>query len=379
MSKANKILSFLLAINLVLLFTACGKIGGKAADYSSIKIGVIYTRDYSKSFYYSFSFDQGLNKACKALGIDEKQILRLNADKNFDKEISSLIERGCNVIITTDTAIINSLVTKEKDSLKELITKNKKVTFLNYGFTNYNLKNQCSFYAKTYEAEYLAGIVAGMKTKTNAVAFIPTFGTNDSFSTCLVNAFAVGVNKVNKDAKVFASPLNTEMDLVLETSKTESLIEDKKCDVIAHSLCTELCPNAAEAKGVPYITYNGIGVTDKTKMNIFSINTDWSIFFKAQFKSIVENTFSCNHKMCGLADGTVSITTPNKDICDKKIIDAFNAAKEKLIKGELKVFEMVVYDSYGRTLVAASGGNSYSDDDLINHFDRYNFNITLYS
>ncbi|NLB36859.1 MAG: BMP family ABC transporter substrate-binding protein, partial [Clostridiales bacterium] len=364
-------------INLLVVFAACGKIGGNKVEYGTMKIGVIYTKDYSKSFYYAYSFDQGLVKACKDAGISEKQIIRMNINKNYADEIASLIERGCNVIITTDTSIIDSLVTKEKDSLKQLITNNKNVTFLNYGFTDYNLDNQSSFYAKIYEAQYLAGIAAGMKTKTNAVAFIPTYGTSDSFSTCLVNAFAVGVHSVNKDAEVFTSPLNTEMDLVLEKSKTEGLIDEKKCDVIAHSLCTELCPNAAEAKGVAFITYNGIGVTNETKMNMFSVNTDWSVFLNAQFKSIVEKSFSSKHKMCGLSDGTVSITAPNTAICDKKTIEAFNAAKKKLISGELEVFEMVVYDSFGRTLVAASGGSTYSNDDLINHFDKYNFNVTM--
>lgn len=376
MRSFKRFLSLFLAIYILLALAGCGKSGSDAKDYGSLKIGIIYTDDYKKSFNYAYAFDQGLIKTCKDLGIADSQVIRLNITKNYKDEILSLIERSCNVIITTDIAIIDSLVTEKKDSLKELIEQNKKVTFLNYGYTDYKLTNQSSFYAKTYEATYLAGIAAGMKTKSNAVAYFPTYGTTDSLSTSMADAFSVGIYSVNAAAKVYVSYLNTNMDLVLETSKTKGLIDKYKCDVVLHSLYTELCPNAAEAEGVPFITYNGIGVTDLTKMEMFSVNVDWSVFFTSQFKSIVGDSFTSAHKMLGLSDGTVTISTPDKNNCSKEITDAVNAAKDKIIKGELNIFAKVIYDSEGRTLVAASGKDQYTDDDLINHFDRYNFNIT---
>ena len=51
-----------------------------------------------------------------------------------------------------------------------------------------------------YEARYVTGIVAGKQTKTNTIGFVAAFPIPEVIRA--INAFTLGVQSVNPDAKV---------------------------------------------------------------------------------------------------------------------------------------------------------------------------------
>jgi len=56
----------------------------------------------------------------------------------------------------------------------------------------HNDNNLTNYYGKAYQARYLSGLAAGMKTKTNKIGFVSAWGTNNSEVTGGINAFALG-------------------------------------------------------------------------------------------------------------------------------------------------------------------------------------------
>ena len=70
--------------------------------------------------------------------------------------------------------------------------------------TNFN-----NYFGRIYQARYLSGIAAGMKTKSNLIGYVAAMGVDNSEVTGGINAFALGVESVNPDAKIHVKVTNS--------------------------------------------------------------------------------------------------------------------------------------------------------------------------
>ncbi|MCS6900892.1 MAG: BMP family ABC transporter substrate-binding protein, partial [Myxococcales bacterium] len=101
--------------------------------------------------------------------------------------------------------------------------------------------NYGSYFARSYQAWYLAGFAAGRKTKTNRIGFVGSFVTPEVVRH--INAFTLGAKRANAAVQVEVrwegfwfdldppDPVTGEFN---ETKLTKQLI-DTGCDVIAHN------------------------------------------------------------------------------------------------------------------------------------------------
>ena len=104
-----------------------------------------------------------------------------------------------------------------------------------------------------YEARYVTGIVAGKQTKTNTIGFVAAFPIPEVIRA--INAFTLGVQSVNPDAKVKVLWTNTWYNPSTEKQAALTLI-DAGADVIAQHQNTPGPQQAAEERGVYGIGYN---------------------------------------------------------------------------------------------------------------------------
>ncbi|MCK9565817.1 MAG: BMP family ABC transporter substrate-binding protein, partial [Methanothrix sp.] len=87
------------------------------------------------------------------------------------------------------------------DAIKEVAPEYPDVIFMWGGGTEKLASNAGVYYERIYEAQYLAGIVAGNMTKTNRIAFVAALPTSQVIIG--INAFAKGVASINPRAKVY--------------------------------------------------------------------------------------------------------------------------------------------------------------------------------
>ncbi|MEM9107105.1 MAG: BMP family ABC transporter substrate-binding protein, partial [Pseudomonadota bacterium] len=101
------------------------------------------------------------------------------------------IERGANIILGSAFGY--------SDTFKELAAENPEIVFLNPAGTT-NGDNLKSFYGRTYETQYLCGMVAGGISKTGKLGFVAAnpFGLVN----WTVNAYLLGARQVNPDAEL---------------------------------------------------------------------------------------------------------------------------------------------------------------------------------
>ena len=87
-----------------------------------------------------------------------------------------------------------------------------------------NGKNFTNYFGRIYQARYLSGLVAGLKTKTNKLGYVSAMGVDNSECTGGIDAFAMGVEKVNPDAKVYVAVTDSWFSPEDEQAASDALI-----------------------------------------------------------------------------------------------------------------------------------------------------------
>jgi basic membrane protein A len=138
------------------------------------------------------------------------------------------------------------------DSMVKVSKSFPKTTFMHcsgYQVTD----NLGTYFGRMYEPRFLSGLVAGAMTKTNIIGYVAAFPIPEVIRG--INAFAMGVQYVNPQAKVHVVWSNTWFDPAREKEAAVSLL-DIGADVIAQHQDSPAPQQAAQDRGVYSIGYN---------------------------------------------------------------------------------------------------------------------------
>lgn len=293
----KKVLSILLALVMVVLcFAACGNTqdadqGGKtqtatiaAIPKDQLKIGVIHIGDPADGSGYSYTHDLGIQGMQKNLGLSDDQIVRqLNISDSDTTAIRNAIEdciaQGCNVIFGTSYGYM--------DTMEALANEHPDVIFSHGTGYKSNGSNLNNYFGRIYQARYLAGIAAGLKTKTNKIGYVSAYGTELAETCSGINAFALGVQSVNPDAVVYVKELKSWFDPANETAYAEALI-NMGCDVISQHCDTANPQIAAEKAGVFGCGYNSDMTKDAPKAHLTATIWNWDVYYTAAVQAVID-------------------------------------------------------------------------------------------
>jgi basic membrane protein A len=385
----KKLVSFILVAVMVLTFTACGtkesadkgNTDSSAAPTTSagttgaasqtrepiakdkIKVGVIHIGDPADGAGYTYAHDQGIVAMQKELGLSDDQIIRKNNVSDSDTAaiqtaIEECIEEGANIIFGTSWGYM--------DTMEEMAKEYPEVIFSHCSGYKSNGTNFNNYFGRIYQVRYLSGIAAGMKTKSNKIGFVAAMGKDNSEVTGGINAFAMGVESVNPDAKVYVKVTNTWADPTLEKQAAEALI-DEGCDVISQH-CDSTAPQmAAQSAGVFGVGYNSDMTKDAPKAHLTAPVWNWGAYYTAAVKSVIDGTWTGENYYGGLAEGLVDIS-PLSENCAEGTQEKIDAAKKKILDG-FKVFEGNIVDNEGNQI--CKEGESISDADITGKMNWY--------
>lgn len=293
----KKVLSILLALVMVVLcFAACGNTqdagqGDKtqtatiaAIPKDQLKIGVIHIGDPADGSGYSYTHDLGIQGMQKNLGLSDDQIVRqLNISDSDTTAIRNAIEdciaQGCNVIFGTSYGYM--------DTMEALANEHPDVIFSHGTGYKSNGSNLNNYFGRIYQARYLAGIAAGLKTKTNKIGYVSAYGTELAETCSGINAFTLGVQSVNPDAVVYVKKLKEWVNPQNETAYAEALI-NMGCDVISQHCDTANPQIAAEKAGVFGCGYNSDMTKDAPKAHLTATIWNWDVYYTAAVQAIID-------------------------------------------------------------------------------------------
>ena len=381
----KKVLSILLALVMVVLcFAACGNTqdadqGDKtqtatiaAIPKDQLKIGVIHIGDPADGSGYSYTHDLGIQGMQKNLGLSDDQIVRqLNISDSDTTAIRNAIEdciaQGCNVIFGTSYGYM--------DTMEALANEHPDVIFSHGTGYKSNGSNLNNYFGRIYQARYLAGIAAGLKTKTNKIGYVSAYGTELAETCSGINAFALGVQSVNPDAVVYVKELKSWFAPANETAYAEALI-NMGCDVISQHCDTANPQIAAEKAGVFGCGYNSDMTKDAPKAHLTATIWNWDVYYTAAVQAIIDGKWvEFGNYYKGVKEGLCDIS-PLSDNCVPGTQEKIDAVKALYNDGSWDVFtgvklsfdennnviktDAALKDNTGKEIVPA-GGPSVED------------------
>ena len=341
-----------------------------AIAVEDLKVGVIHITDPAEGSGYTYTHDQGIVGMQENIGLKPEQIIRKNNVNDQDASaietaILECIEEGCQVIFATSWGYMDTC---------EAIAEEHPEVILSHG-TGYksNGANFNNYFGRIYQARYLTGIAAGLKTKTNKIGYVAAQNSENSEVTGGCDAFAMGVYSVNPDAEVYVKVTGSWFDPEGEKQAAEALIAEG-CDVIGQHCDTPNPQLAAEEKGVWGVGYNSDMSKDAPKAVLTSTVWDWSAYYTAAVQRVIAGEWNGQNYFGGMADGLVAYS-PLSDLCEEGTAEAIDAVQQKIMSGEWDVFTGPIEDNQGNVVCAE--GEKLDDATITGGINWYFKNVTV--
>ena len=387
----KKILGALLSIAMIgTLFTGCGQQQGEVEKEASkkesadkgesgfepvakedLKVGVIHIGDPADGSGYSYAHDLGIVEMQKELGLEDNQIIRKNNIPDADptkteQAMRECIEEGCQVIYATSFNYM--------DTCEALAEEYPDVIFSHgtgYKSNNTNFNN---YFGRIYQARYLSGIVAGMKTETNKIGYVAAMGSENSEVTGGADAFAIGVAEVNPDAQVYVKVTNSWLSPTEETNAAKALIAEG-CDVIGQHCDTPNPQTEAEAAGVWGVGYNSDMEKDAPGATLTSVIWNWGKYYTESTKKVIDGTWTAENYFGGMKEGLVDIAPLNEDLVAPGTQEKVDEARKRIVEEGFNVFDGVLETNDGKTV--GEEGKTLDDATITGGINWYYKNIVV--
>jgi len=374
----KKFLAMLLALTLVLGMVACG---AKDSGNADLKVGAIYINSKNDTAGYTFAHHNGIVGGMKKLGLDPEKQLVIVDEVPEDKQqvlsaVDTLIGQGADIIFGISFGYI--------DAMEEAAGLYPDVIFSHGTGYKSNSTNFNNYFGRAYQARYLAGIAAGLKsieTGNNNVGYVAAYTTEYAETASGINGFALGVQAANPNAKVYVKNLGNWADEVNEKAYAEELIKTFGCGVISQH-CDSAQPQvAAENAGVFGCGYNSDMTKDAPKAHLTAAIWNWDVYYATAMQAAIDckgdaskfvSTMGSSAYYGGLKEGFVDVS-PLSANCAANTDKAIAAVKDMMVKGEWDVFTGVklsiaadgtvtkadgaLMDNAGNEIVAAGGAS----------------------
>lgn len=299
---------------------------------TSPKVGLIITGKADDKGWNGMHY-RGVSQACEKLGA--KLLLVEDTPEEYEScanAVHKLAKEGATMIILSSYGY--------PTLVQDVIEGYPDIAF--YGSSaEYVADNYTSYFGRMYQARYLAGIVAGMQTKSNSIGYVaakPNTEVNRG-----INAFTLGVRSVNPDAVVNVMWTGTWDDEKAETLSAEILIEQAGADVLTYHQNKHHVAHAADKAGVYSIGYNTVeeGLSDKY---LTAAVWDWqALYFQIVREFVQGKANTVKQHWFGMDTGVVKLSECSKSVSEEtcRLIEA---ARQEILAGR-NVFSGKIYDN----------------------------------
>ena len=376
----KKILALAMAAVMALSMTACGQKDDASGSAGDLKVGAIYINSKNDTAGYTYAHHNGITTAMKELGLDVDSQLVIMDEVPEDREavlsaVDTLVGEGADIIFGISFGYIDAMEEASKEYTDVIFSH---ATGYKSNDTNFN-----NYFGRAYQARYLSGIAAGLKTLElgkNEVGYVAAYGTEYAETASGINGFAMGVLAVNPNAKIYVKNLGNWADEVNEAAFATELINNYNCVVIAQHCDSAQPQMAAENAGVFGCGYNSDMTSDAPKAHLTAAIWNWNVYYKTAMEAAMNcgeasnfvNEMGSGAYYGGLAEDFVAIS-PLSENCVEGTQEIIDDVKELIVSGEWDVFSGVklqiaqdgtitkvdapLMDNAGNEIVAAGGAS----------------------
>jgi len=356
MKKIGAVIGFFLLIIIVGIVLINGKEEDTDITKEKTKVGMIlngsiYDQSWGTSHYV------GMEKSAKELNLKVEYRENVPADESCVVVIEELIESGCKIIICNSFGF--------GDWVIQMADKYPNIYFFHATGVE-ERDNLSTYFGRIYQMRYLSGIVAGLQTETNEIGYVAAFPIAEVNRG--INAFTLGVRKVNPDAKVYVEWSNSWEGEEDAKNATEKLLEEYNIDILTMHVDTNIPLDIAETNGLWAIGYNYDNSSVYKNSFLTAPVWQWEEFYQPRILECLQNKFYGQHYWEDMSTGILSLA-PLTDNVKDGIAEVVEIEMEKLKSGSWDVFFGPVVDQNGN--IRVQEGESMTDDVMLNAFDWY--------
>lgn len=362
MNKKKRTALLLVLVALIAILMAVLLFTGRSVSQKE-KIGFIMTGSIGESGWNGMHYD-GVSEACENLDVElyvKEDILEFQG--TCAPAIEDLVKQGCHMIILSSYGYA--------EEVKDVIEKYPDVSFYSSSF-GYHADNVTSYFSRMYQARYLAGIVAGMKTETNQIGYVaamPAIEVNRG-----INAFTLGVKRSNPDAVVTVAWSNAWDNEKEERRQAENLIRSVGVDVITYHQNQPYVVEEAEKMGIYSIGYHQMQENCSPK-HLTAVVGDWTLTYEAIIRQYLKgNSEASKIYWVGMDENAVKLADFSSEVTEEIKAEVEKATNEILVGKD--VFSGVIYDNEGN--LRCKENQAIRDELLLEQFDWYVEGVEFY-
>jgi basic membrane protein A and related proteins len=348
--KMKKCFGFpiLILLAAVPLLAGCGKPAAETGE-KTIRAGFVYISPVGDAGW-TYAHDRGRAEMEKLPFVETARAVESVAETaDATRVMTQLAAQGCDLIFSTSYGYMEQTLAAAK--------RFPEVVFMHCS-GHKTAPNMSTYFGKMYQARYLTGMAAGKMTGSNLIGYVAAHPIPEVIRG--INAFTLGVRKVNPEAKVRVVWTYTWFDPPKERQAAVSLIE-VGADVIAQHQDTPGPQQAAEEAGKYSIGYNVDMSRFAPKAHLTGAVWDWGVVYTAVAEAVHNGTWTNDPIWWGIETGLVGLA-PFGPMVPEDVRELVEAEKAKIAAGELKIFSGPVRGQDGEVVIPE--GKTLSDEEL---------------
>ena len=328
--------------------------GSTPAGNKPLTVGFIYVG--SKSDYgYNQAHAEGAKSLASISGLKIREEENVPETLDVQKTMESMINLdGATVLFPTSFGYFDPHILK-------MAEKYPNVTFLHCGGLyqeGKHPKNVGSYFGYIDEAEYVAGIVAGLTTKTNKLGFVAAKPIPQVLRN--INSYTLGARSVNP--KVTTTVIFTgDWSLPVKEAEAANSLIDQGADVLtAHVDSPKVVIETAEKRGIFSTGYHASQAALAPKGYLTGAEWNWQTVYKAYVDKLQKGEPWEHLVRGGFKEGFVKMSPYGAAVSDDAKAKA-DSAKQKFLDGSMVVYAGPIKDNTGKEVIPAGTQQAQRD------------------
>lgn len=278
-------------------------------------------------------------------------------DSTCERVLEEVVEQGAKIVIANSFGFGPYVMAVAK--------KHPEVKFFHATGVE-NDQNVSNYFGRIYQMRYLSGLVAGAMTKTGEIGYVAAFDISEVNRG--INAFALGVQKANPEAKVYVSWSHSWVSDSLAAEATRRLMDKHKIDVLTVHTDALTAYEIAEQNDIWIVGYNVDNSKRYPKKFLTAPVWRWENFYEPRILEVLQDKFAGKSYWLGVESEMIDLA-PISSVVPEKAKILVESEMKRLRDGSYDVFYGPVSDNQGN--VRIDQDESMTDLDMLNHFDWY--------
>ena len=350
--RANILPAIALGLFVILVFTISEFDSGERR--AALKIGFVMTGNRNDSGWNGKHY-AAVRKVCDEYGFT--LLMKENVAENTGacpKAVDELAAEGANVIFLSSFGYPAEMFN---------LTENyPQISFCGI-VAEPTAPNMTAYFARMYQGRYLAGIIAGRRTKSGTIGYVaamPNAEVNRG-----INAFALGVQSVNPAARVAVCWTNSWQDAEKESANVRRLVKEAGADVITYHQNQATSADAADALGVDFIGYHE-RLEGYSEHYLTSVVCRWEKFYGDMMARYLKGELTARKTNWLGVESDVVYLSEYSSVIDDDTRKRVERTQREMLE-DRRIFAGEIYDNEGKLRCGAD--EVISDDILLTRMD----------